>query len=116
MNNKEIEAISTAYEYIGNLENGVEKFIAKINDNNMEEVTSLLPLIVDGVEYIINVVILTRGVEGRIKDIESINGFLNEIVKALENEDYNLIADIFRYEVLEELKNIKIAFSKVIAN
>lgn len=74
--------------------------------------------LVDGLEWIINVVILTRPAQEEIgikmTDPAGFMSSLNEIIEAFENTDYVLLGDLLNYEakpILEqwsrELKSIK---------
>ncbi|MHC1682465.1 MAG: hypothetical protein AB6733_05895 [Clostridiaceae bacterium] len=65
-----------------------------------------LPTIIDNIQKIIDNVFLIKEEIGTF-DINDINSKLNEIVVAIENEDYILIGDLFNYEIKPILDDIR---------
>ena len=99
--------------------NDIKSYIIKVNDRleniiddiRIENKLDELADFIEGLLYCVRGLILIN-VDIDIDEI-NINNKIEEILEALENQDYNLIADILEYEVLEivedlntELKNI----------
>lgn len=114
--NNEFEILVTANEYIDNLKNGVNKVAHCIEVGNEEEGISLIPLIADGIEWLLKVIDLTKNIHEENIDTTKISGKLCEIVEALENEDYILVGDLFNYEISDILEEIQNNINKVIKN
>lgn len=102
------EAIITCNEYIDKLrKDGILKLINDVQGGNEEEALTLIPLIADGLQWIIEVVEKTKNVQIEKINIDGLLENFEEINTALENNDYILMSDIFEFEVLEELNNIQ---------
>ncbi|WP_315077708.1 hypothetical protein [uncultured Clostridium sp.] len=114
--NNEFEVLVTANEYIDNLKNGANKVTDYIEVGNEQEGIGLIPLIADGVEWLLNAIDLTKNIHKGTIDTIKISEKLCEIVEALENEDYILVGDLFKYEILDILEEIQNNIKKVIAN
>ncbi|MGL4874041.1 MAG: hypothetical protein ACRC30_05250 [Clostridium sp.] len=116
MRKEKIEAIITANEYIDKLINGINGVCEKIHNDEQEEGILLLPQIVEGLEYIFKIIELTRDILDNIEYDKAVTPYLEEIIEGMENEDYTLVADVYEYEVIPVLNNIKKSFVKVISN
>lgn len=95
----------TAKEYMENLLKGLEKISVRFINADKEAIKDLLPLI-EGIDYICKVLYLVKVEE---TTIEVLNNYLNEIINALENEDYILVGDLIKYElipILDEVNSI----------
>lgn len=70
----------------------------------------------DGIEWLINIINLTKEFhQGKIS-LDSIDEKLAEIVEALENEDYTLVSDLFNYEILPILEETQDKINSLIQN
>lgn len=104
---EQFEALQTAYEYIGNLDRGIKGLVEDFQEGREEKGCEVLPLIAEGLDWLIKVIKLTSEFHKGGVSYENINEKLNEVVEALENEDYILISDLFNYEILPVLFNIR---------
>jgi hypothetical protein len=110
---EKIEALKTADEYIDNLKNGIENLVNKINSGEEHNGVSLIPTMVDGLDWLVNIIKLTSDLHNGTISTENINEILAQIIEALENEDYVLIGDLFNYEFLPILENIQVSIRKI---
>lgn len=113
MENKS-EVLSTAYNYIDNLKNGIEDLSNVINSGDEEKGIKLIPLISDGLDWLIKVINLTEDIHKGEVSIGELNEKLEETIEALDNEDYILVGDLFNYEMLPILDEIKNNIGKLI--
>jgi len=113
MENKR-EALITAYNYIDNLKNGIEDLSNAINGGNDEKGIKLIPSISDGLDWLTQVINLTADVHMGDVSINSLNEKLEEIIEALDNEDYILVGDLFNYEIMPILDEIKSNIGKLV--
>lgn len=111
MNNTE-EILITARNYMERLIPGIDNISEKfINDEN-EAMKDLLDGI-EGIQYVAKVLTL---IEIDVNIIESLNSYLNEIISAIENEDYILVGDLIKYEVIPVLSEVKNILSLEVVN
>lgn len=104
--NKEIEILMTADEYLYKLKNGINVASTYMQEEKEKEAFSIIVEIIDGLGWITEVIRLTKDVVGLKIDLSELNEFLEEIVEALENEDFILVGDLFNYEILPILETI----------
>ncbi|KGM93170.1 hypothetical protein FDC62_11060 [Clostridium botulinum] len=116
MNNEKIEALITANEYLNNLELGIQQVVEAFQQEDENKGCSLIPLVADGIKWIMDVVSLTRDVQKEKIDISQIDDKLEEVVKAIENEDYILVGDLFEYEILPILQEIHNKVRSIVIN
>lgn len=112
MENKK-EVLITAYNYIEDLKNGIENLSNAINGGNDEKGVKLIPLICDGLNWLTQVINLTEDIHSGDVSIVELNEKLEEIIEALENEDYILVGDLFNYEIIPILDEIKNKIGKL---
>ena len=113
---EQIEALKTANEYIDNLKNGIENLVNKINSGEESNGIALIPIIADGLDWLINIIKLTSDVHNGAISMENSNEMLEQIIEALENEDYVLLGDLFNYEFLPILENVQVNIRKIVLN
>lgn len=113
---EQIEALKTADEYIDNLRSGIENMVNKINSGEEINGVSLIPVIADGLDWLINIIKLTKNLHNGVISMENSNDILEQIIESLENEDYVLISDLFSYEFLPILEDIQVNIRKIIFN
>lgn len=106
MNEAQIEALKTADEYLDKLKSGINKAVNLFANDKQERGCDYLALISKGIEWIVEVVSLTKESQKEEIEIQNINEHLESIVEALENEDYTLVGDLLNYEVLPILENV----------
>ena len=110
------EALKTADEYIDNIKSGIEELVNKINSGEENNGIQKISSIVDGLDWVINVIRLTNDLHKGAISIGNMNEKLKETIEALENEDYVLIGDLFNYEFLPILENVQVSIRKIIFN
>ncbi|KEH94444.1 hypothetical protein [Clostridium massiliodielmoense] len=116
MSNEKMEVIITANEYLNNLEEGIHKVVEAFQQEDEKKGCSLIPLVAEGINWIIDVVNLTKDIQKENIDISQIDEKLEEIVEAIESEDYILVGDLFEYEVLPIIKDIHENIRNILEN
>lgn len=106
MNNEKLEVLKTADSYLDNLIKGIEDISELIQAGKEFEAINKIPQIIDGIDYILKAIILTKDIHKESIDLGSLNEQLEQIIEAFENEDYILIGDLFNYELLPIMENI----------
>lgn len=114
--NEQIEALITANDYLNNLECGIKQLVKAFEEQDDNKGCSLIPLIADGIKWVIDVVELTRNSQPNPVDVSMIDEKLDEVVDAIENEDYILVGDLFNYEILPIIEGIHEDIKKIVAN
>ena len=102
MDNRE-EILITAKNYMERLIHGINSLSERFINGEKDVMKDLLD-VVEGIQYISKVLIL---IEIKENIIESLNSYLNEIINAIENEDYMLIGDLMKYELIPVLLEVK---------
>lgn len=113
---EKFEALKTANEYIDNLKNGIEDFVRKMNSGEGSNGIAILPLIADGIEWLTNIINLTSDLHNGAVSVGNTKENLEQIIEALENEDYVLLGDLFNYEFLPTLEDIQVNIRKIVLN
>lgn len=114
--NEQIEVLRTANEYLNNLENGICQLVEAFQQEDNNKGCSLIPLIADGIKWVVDIVNLTRDSQSTFIDISMLDEKLDEVVEAIENEDYILVGDLFNYEILPIVKDIHYNIAEIVAN
>ncbi|WP_346235415.1 hypothetical protein MKY04_04555 [Lysinibacillus telephonicus] len=107
------ESIEMYNAYIPKVISGCNLIINNLRDNKISEGLEIIKNLVEGLDWLqkIGNLLVIHSIENVIK-IEDLVDILNEINKALEIEDYLLVADILEYEILvvfEEFKGLTIS-------
>lgn len=92
------ETLCDAKAYTIKVIQGINKYIEYIQDEKVGEYKKMVPLLIDGLEWIINVATLTQDIAKGIDGNKLIN-VLPALLDAMENDDYVLFGDILNYEV-----------------
>lgn len=100
-NNQEV--LEDIKNYIENTNNILEDLIEDIRENNNIE---NLPNLMEGLLYCSRGLELTKELHTVEVDEQFLKEKFEEILEAIENQDFNLIADIIDYEILELVENI----------
>lgn len=116
MNNEKIDALRSADEYLYNLKNGIKNIVELIQEGKEYEGINFISQVADGIDWVVSVIKLTKDIQKNEIEIEDINEHIEEIIEALENEDYILISDLFNYEILPILDRIHDEVKTCIAN
>lgn len=93
------ETIFSLKDYLYKLENGINNCINFLRESNETEGLKYMSYIIEGLNWCIEVINLTADSNLNNIELEGIEELLQEIIDAMENKDYMLLADIFEYEV-----------------
>lgn len=101
---EKIQALLTVYGYIEKVYIGVQQATESFRIGDDTEGNKTLTQIIDGLNWMTEVLILTRDAQTNSIDIAGIGTILTELIEALENSDSVLIADMLQYEILPILE------------
>lgn len=111
MNKQEIEVLNTAKEYIERLIVGINEAVNHIQSGNEKNGIEMIPLICDGIGYIISVIrVLNIELESTVQNL---NLQLEEVIQGLQNGDYVLVSDVLNYEIMPIIEEIQAAMKKI---
>ncbi|OOM77928.1 hypothetical protein CLPUN_21010 [Clostridium puniceum] len=116
MNGEKIEALSSANEYLYNLKGGIKSIVEAIQEGREQEGINLVSAVAEGIDWVSNVINLTKDIQKNEIEIQDINEQIEAIIEALENEDYILVGDLFNYEILPILDRVHDEIQICIAN
>ena len=116
MDNKKIEVLETAREYLDNLSQGIIQVGEMIQGGDEISASKRMVSVFEGIEYIIKVIELTNIKDKNLDEINNLNEQLEELIDAFENEDYILVGDLFQYELKPIVENMKDIFENEITN
>ena len=102
----EKDVLVTLDEYLYNLENGIKNVSELIQEGKEQESFNLIGQVADGLQWVDEAINATKQYHDNKLSLEEINGFLEEISEALENEDYILVSDLFSYEIMPIIENL----------
>lgn len=98
---------------IENLKKSTENLILAIRlasdilcEGEVNEGMKLVAQISEGLVYLNSFILSTDKIYGEFDSYEELNDNLVEIISAMENKDYILVADIFNYEIIPILEDI----------
>ncbi|MDK2800256.1 MAG: hypothetical protein PWQ70_1875 [Clostridiales bacterium] len=98
------EVLNTAYTYMEKLISGINAAVELFRAGNEYDALEYMKYIIEGLQWEIEVLALTRSEIVQDLNPDEINGFLTEMVNALENTDYVLLADLMEYEIMPILE------------
>ncbi|MFW6025757.1 MAG: hypothetical protein ACOCRX_05380 [Candidatus Woesearchaeota archaeon] len=112
------ETLVEVENYLPRLKEGILDLAELYRNGKLEKTNQKYQLIVDGVEWyvsVMNKIISLKEsneddedtIDQYFKNMQRLNKFLEEIVIAKENDDFILIADIFRYEIVDVIENFR---------
>lgn len=104
---QKLEALETAKNYIDNLKEAIDSIFNYISEGKENNALDLIPDFADGIEWLSQVLVLTKDVHKKDLNMDGLNDILNEVIEAIENEDYILVGDLFKYEIYEKLDEIQ---------
>lgn len=113
---QQFETLQTANEYIVKLESGIAESVRLFKSGEEGQAVKMIYDIIDGIEWLTDVMRLTVGVHEKKIEIDETNNQLVEIVEAFNNEDYILVADLFEYEILPIIGQWKVIIRNSISN
>ncbi|AVQ37356.1 hypothetical protein C7M56_01175 [Clostridium botulinum] len=101
------ESLRTASEYIGNLKIGIINSAENFQSGDENKALESIPLIVDGIDWLIQIVELTKDIHKSEISLDELNEKLKEIIEAVENSDFILVGDLFQYELMPIIDEIE---------
>lgn len=104
---QKLEALETAKNYINNLKEAIDKIYNYISEGKENNAIALIPSFTEGIEWLSQVLVLTKDVHKKDLNIDGLNDVLKEVVEAIENEDYILVGDLFKYEIYQALDEVQ---------
>lgn len=113
---QQFETLQTANEYIVKLESGTIEGIRVFRSNEEGQAVEIIPYIIDGIEWLNDVMKLTVGIHNQEVNYDEIREKLVEIIEAFNNEDYILVGDLLEYEILPVLGQWKSIIRNSIIN
>lgn len=96
---EEKEVLTTVDEYLYNLKKGINNISDLIQEGKEQEAFNIIAQVAEGLQWIDDAINATKDYHKNKLSLEELNGFVEEISEALENEDYILVSDLFAYEV-----------------
>ena len=103
---EKIEALKTASEYILRLEDGIQVCANYFQKCEESKGYNMITPIAEGIDFVNEILILTREVQKEAIDFTDINTVFKEVIKSLEREDYILMGDLFQYEIKPLLQKL----------
>lgn len=104
---QQLEALSEANQYMEKLKDGVCLAIERIKDNELEEGNKLLGQISEGLEWLCDIIGLTKSVQCNEINVYAINDIIGEIIDGMENDDFMTITEVLEYELLSLISTWK---------
>ena len=102
------EVMESYNEYIGKIPNGCMVIAGLLRQDQTQPALESISNFADGTMWLIETADLLQKNDVKVPlDTHKINSFLDEIVQAIEIQDYYLVADLFEYELLEFFKNVE---------
>ena len=98
----QLETLATALDYIPRLNKGIAEAVTAYREGNDAGAYELLVQIIDGLNWLLDVIQLTKAAQKTPIDLEGIEDLLSEMIEGLENQDSVLLADLLEYELLEK--------------
>lgn len=93
------EAILSLKDYLQKLGSGVNNCINFFREDNEIEGLKYVSYIVEGLNWSIETILLTNKSNLHNIEIDGIDVLLQDMINAMENKDYVLLADLLEYEV-----------------
>lgn len=100
MDNILIETIESYNDYLSKLPSGSLKIAELLRENSIVESLSNIKNFTEGVIWLVDAGELFKKNNLQVDlNVEQIHSYLNEINDGLTIQDYNLVADLFEYEL-----------------
>lgn len=101
-----LETIESYNAYLSNLPSGCLLIAENLREDQIQEALNNIKNFSEGVIWLIDVSELLKKNDVVVNmSVERVHEFLNEINDAIEIQDYNLVADLFEYELVEFFKD-----------
>lgn len=103
-----VETIESYNDYLVKLPAGCILIAEKLRDGQVSVALTQIKNFSEGLVWLVDAGSLLKENDiDVVLSIEHVHEFLNEINGALEMQDYNLVADLFEYELVDFFKNSK---------
>lgn len=112
--NEKLEVLQSVEEYIEKLYNAVNNVVDDFKQDNVQEGYTILAQIIDGLQWCIEAIYLTRDCQDEPIDLDKVTPLLVELLEGLENNDIVLIRDILEYEIIDILEEWHEKLAKII--
>lgn len=110
--NEIVEIVTEAYNYSQKLYNGMDSLINNIDTRNLSDLNDYFKNILDGFNWVLEVVILSNEFNGENLDLNNINEKINKYIEAYNNIDILLVRDIVEYELMPQVEVFYEMFGK----
>lgn len=100
------ELLDSILSYIPNMLNGIESTVIKLNANNVAQAIDNILLIIEGIQWILDAIVIMNSYEENCIDIVMLNTIFKEMIGAFENSDYVLLKDILKFELYPSVEKI----------
>lgn len=96
------ELVESTAGYAGNLYNGLEQVVGNLRADRIREGLTSFSQAAEGLDWMLNSVALLNEAGGKYGgfETEGMTNFLAEVLEAVENSDYVLLADLIEYEIM----------------
>lgn len=114
INIQKIEVITSGYEYLGRLVNGIEQIVEFLRAGEVKRASDLISELIEGLAWLIDALVLTQDIQVERIDISVCRELLERVVESFKNQDYVLLSDLFDYELIPLLIEWKEKLGKTI--
>lgn len=105
MNNEEmIEILKEAYNYCEKLYSGMNTLVRNIEDRNLIDLETYFRNILEGFNWILEIVVLTANIHGEQINLKSIQQKVNLYVEGYNNLDLLFVRDVVEYELMPQVE------------
>lgn len=105
MENDEVfQIVNEAYEYSIRLYNGMDSFVEKISSRDMKNLESSFKDILEGFNWLLQVIILLNKNGDKNIDLGSIEKKVKLFIEAYNNLDILLFSNIIEYELMPQVE------------
>lgn len=104
------ETLNSYNEYLKKLPEGCLKIAELFRQYQVQNALDNVSNFAEGAIWLLETANLLKQNDVNIViNLEQVDAFLDEIVQAIEVQDYNLVADLFEYEIVEFFKQTEAA-------
>lgn len=101
---RQVETLKTAYDYMIKLINVSKNVAEQLKAEEADKAYEMVIQIFDGCTWVIDALMLTNDLHDKPLEMNNLKVLLNTFINALENQDNVLLADLFEYELIEQLE------------
>ena len=104
---EKLEILLEAFNYIERFDKVINEQIAKLEENDITDIYTIIEQMAEGIEWLLGVFKITEDIQLQKVEGQKINVVIKNIIDALENKDFILIKDTFEYELIPQLREWK---------